>query len=57
MDNWRPALLLNLDHKIGSKASALRFDKTLPCIIHKNQCTFVKGRTIFDTVRSINDVE
>ena len=25
-------------------------------IIHENQCAYVKGRTIFDAVRSINDV-
>ena len=28
----------------------------LPDIIHENQCAYVKGRTIFDAVRSINDV-
>ena len=57
MDNWRPVLLLNVDYKIGSKALPLGLEKTLPCIIHENQCAFVKGRTIFDAVRSINDVE
>ena len=54
VDNWRTVSLLNVDYKIGSKASALRLEKTLPCIIHKNQCAFVQGRTIFDAVRSIN---
>ena len=28
----------------------------LPDIIHENQCAYVKGRTIFDAIRSINDV-
>ena len=28
----------------------------LPNIIHENQCAYVKGRTIFDAIRSINDV-
>ena len=56
LDNWRPISLLNVDYKIGSKALAVRLEKTLPFIIHENQCTYVKGRTIFDAVRSINDV-
>ena len=56
IENWRPISLLNVDYKIGSKASALRLEKVLPNIIHKNQCAYVKGRTIFDAVRSINDV-
>ena len=55
-DNWRTVSSLNADYKIRSKASALRLEKTLPCIIHENQCAFVQGRTIFDAVRSINDV-
>ena len=28
----------------------------LPNIIHQNQCAYVKGRTIFDAVRTIEDV-
>ena len=28
----------------------------LPNIIHHNQCAYVKGRTIFDAVRTIEDV-
>ena len=28
----------------------------LPNIIHYNQCAYVKGRTIFDAVRTIEDV-
>lgn len=56
IENWRPISLLNVDYKIGSKALALRLEKVLPNIIHENQCAYVKGRTIFDAVRSINDV-
>ena len=56
MENWRPISLLNVDYKIGSKALAIRLEKILPCIIHENQCAYVKGRMIFDAVRSINDV-
>ena len=54
VENWRPISLLNVDYKIGSKAE--RLEKVLPDIIHENQCANVKGRTLFDAVRSINDV-
>ena len=58
VENWRPISLLNVDYKIGSKALATRLEKVLPeiNIIHENQCAYVKGRTIFDAVRSIGDI-
>ena len=56
IENWRPISLLNGDYKIGSKVLATRLEKVLPDIIHENQCAYVKGRTIFDAIRSINDV-
>ena len=55
-DKRRPISLLNVDYKIGSKALATRLEKVLPDIINHNQCAYVKGRTIFDAIRSINDV-
>ena len=45
-----------MDAKIASKALAKRLEKTLPEIIHFNQNAFVKGRTIFDVIRTIDDV-
>ena len=39
--NWRPISLINVDVKIGTKA---------------NQNAYVKGRTIFDAVRTIDDI-
>ena len=56
VENWRPISLLNVDYKIGSKALATRLEKILPEIIDESQCAYVKGRMIFDAVRSINDV-
>ena len=54
--NWRPISLVNVDVKIGSKAIAKRLENVLPHIIHYDQNAFVKGRTIFDVVRTISDV-
>ena len=48
--------LVNVDVKIGSKAIAERLEKVLPHIIHYDQNAFVKGRTIFDAVRTISNV-
>ena len=56
LSNWRPFSLINVNVKIGSKAIAKRLENVLPNIIHQNQCAYVKGRTIFDAVRTIEDV-
>ena len=45
-----------MDAKIASKALAKRLEKALPEIIHCNRNAFVKGRTIFDAIRTIEDV-
>jgi len=45
-----------MDTKIASKALAKRLEETLPYIIHFNQNPFVKGRTINDAIRTIEDV-
>ena len=54
--NWRPNSLINVDAKIISKVLAKRLEKVLPAIIHSNQNTFVKGRSNFDAVRTIDDM-
>ena len=48
--------MINVDAKIGSKVIATRLQKVLPEIIHFNQNAYVKGRTIFDAVRTIDDI-
>ena len=35
---------------------ARRLERVLPSIIHFNQCAYVKGRTIFDAVRTVQDI-
>ena len=54
--NWRPISLINVDAKIIPKVLAKRLEKVLPVIIHADQNAFVKGRSIFDAVRTIDDM-
>ena len=54
--NWRPISLINVDVKIASKAIARRLELILPNLIHNNQNAFIKGRSILDGVRTIEDV-
>ena len=54
--NWRPISLINVDAKIASKTLAKRLENVLPEIIHFDQSAFVKGRTIFDAIRTTDDV-
>ena len=54
--NWRSISLINVDAKIASKMLAKRLVKVLPAIIHSNQNTFVIGRTMFDAIKTIDDV-
>ncbi|KAL9963192.1 hypothetical protein ACROYT_G032369 [Oculina patagonica] len=54
--NWRPISLINVDVKIASKAIAKRLESILPNLIHPNQNGFIKGRSIVDGVRTIEDV-
>ena len=56
ISNWRPISLINVDVKIGSKAIALRLQTVLPKIIHYNQHAYVKGRTINDAIRTMDDI-
>ena len=56
ISNWKPISLINVDTKIGSKAIALRLQVILPSIIHYNQSAYVKRRTVFDAIRTIDDV-
>ena len=42
--------------KIASKAIAKRLEPFLPHLIHYSQNAFVKGRSIFDAVRTIDDI-
>ena len=55
LKNWRPISLINVDVKIASKAMAKRLEPILPHLIHHSQNAFVKGRSVFDAIRTIED--
>ena len=48
--NWRPITLLNSDYKIAAKAIANRIKKVLPELINGDQTSFIKSRTIGETL-------
>ena len=54
--NWRPISLINVDAKIASKTLAKRLEPILPKLIQCGQNAYVKGRSIFDAVRTIDDI-
>ena len=54
--NWHPISLINVEAKIISKVLAKRLEKVLPPIIPSNQNALVKGRSILDAVRTIDDI-
>ena len=56
ISNWRPISLQNVDVKIATKALAKRLETILPKIIHRNQCAYVKRRSICDCTRIIDDI-
>ena len=56
LKNWRPIKLTNVDYKIFPKLLAVRLQKIIKTIIHKNQSGFIKGRNISSHIRLIGDI-
>ena len=50
--NYRPITLLNTDYKIFTKALSLKLARVAHEIIHRDQAGFIKGRSIFDQVKT-----
>ena len=53
LTNWRPISLSNCDHKIITKAYAIRLSDKLKSSIGEGQTAYLKGRLINDNIRSI----
>ena len=47
---------MNVDMKIASKALSSRLEKILPEIIQTDQYAYIKGRTVCDAIRTIDDI-
>ena len=47
---------INVDTKIGSKSIARRLQDVIPDIVHHNQNAYVKGKSVFDAARAIDDI-
>ena len=59
LENWRPLSLLNVDHKIATKAIAHRISKVFPTKedqIKEDQTGYVQGRYIGQNIRLITDI-
>ena len=53
LTNWRPITLSNCDHKIITKAYAVRLSEKLKNSIDERQTAYLKGRLINDNVRAL----
>lgn len=53
LNNLRPITLSNCDIKLITKTYANRVAKILPCIIHKSQTAYIKGRQVHDNLRML----
>ena len=56
MNNYRPITVTNCDYKIFSKLLALRLQSVIKSIIHKSQSGYIKGRSISNNIRLIDDI-
>ena len=56
LKNWRPITLLNCDYKIASKAIGNRMKRVLPEIIKNDQSSFLKGRSIAESILLIDGI-
>ena len=56
LDNWRPISLLNYDYKIAASVIAQRLQKVIPTLISDDQVGYIKGRSITENVRLIEDI-
>ncbi|MCP3931562.1 MAG: hypothetical protein GY705_20955 [Bacteroidetes bacterium] len=56
LTNWRPVTLTNVDYKIFSRVLYNRLVITMDSLIHNDQVGFLKGRSMANHIRTIDDV-
>ena len=56
ISSWRPISLTNTDYKIYSKVLANRVQTIIKSIISSNQVAYIKGRSISEHIRLIDDI-
>ena len=54
--NYRPISITNIDYKIIAKILANRLHTVLPDLISHDQTAYIKGRTISQTIRLVQDI-
>jgi ribonuclease HI len=54
--NYRPITVLNTDYKLMAKVLQAKLAAAAPELIHQNQAGFMKGRSIFDHIKTIQAV-
>jgi len=56
MKNWRPISLLNYDYKIVSKIMATRLGGVIENIVHPDQSSSIKSRSILDNCHLLRNI-
>ena len=56
LGNWRPISLLCTDMKFFSRVLAVRMQSVIKKLVHSNQCGYIRGRSISDHHRLIDDI-
>ena len=54
--NYRPISITNIGSKIIAKILANRFHTVLPKLISQDQTAYIKGRTISQNIRLVQDI-
>ena len=56
MKNYRPISITNIDYKIIARILANRLHTVLPQLISHDQTAYIKGRTISQNIRLVQDM-
>jgi exonuclease III len=56
MKNWRPISLLNYDYKILSKTLTMRLSQVMDFLVHPDQASGVRGRSILDNCHLLRNI-